>query len=57
MSKKIRKMRPEPPKYYYWDTDNCWFCKNRNGCSGCKVLKQYIAEHKKRNRKQFFDNN
>ena len=57
MSKKIRKMRPEPPKYYYYDTDNCWFCKNRNGCSGCKVLKQYIAEHKKRNKKHFFDNN
>ena len=53
-----RKKRPEPPKHFYFDTDNCWFCKNRKGCSGCKVLKTYIAEHSssrkiKRNKEKF----
>ena len=38
---KKRKPRPQPPKYYWWDTDNCYFCKNRNGCSGCRILVKY----------------
>ena len=40
MSKKIfRKPRPSPPKWFYWDTDNCWDCNcNHNGCNGCKRL-------------------
>ena len=57
-----RKMRPEPPKYFWPDTDGCWRCKKRNGCSGCKFLKRYIAERKGRNKrkiqrseKKFFD--
>ena len=48
MSKKLRKPRPQPPKYYWYDTDNCWRCKNKNTCSGCKFLKRYIAEGKHR---------
>ena len=56
MAKRWRKPRPEPPKYYWWDTDCCWPCKNRNGCSGCKHLKQYIAEGKQRNKKSVKDN-
>ena len=50
MGKKMRKMRPQPPRYFGLDTDNCWKCKNRNGCSGCKFLKRYIAEHKKKDK-------
>ena len=52
MSKiKYRKARPQPPKYFWLDADNCWFCKNRNNCNGCKVLKKYIKEKgKKRNK-------
>ena len=42
MRNKRRKPRPQPPKYYWWDTDNCWCCKNRNGCSGCRFLVKYI---------------
>lgn len=49
MRKKIRKKRPQPPKYFWYDTDNCYACKNRNNCSGCKFLKEYIHEHKKHN--------
>lgn len=49
MSKiKHRKARPQPPRYYWLDTDNCWPCKNRNNCNGCKVLKNYITEKGKK---------
>jgi hypothetical protein len=59
--KKRRKQRPEPPKYFWLDTDDCWFCKNRNRCSGCKILKRYVIEHsqskrkRERDEKRFFD--
>ena len=60
---KNRKPRPQPPRYYWYDTDGCWCCKNRNGCAGCKFLKRYIAEGKGRNKrkivrdeKRFLDN-
>lgn len=43
--KKKRKFRPEPPKYFAIDTDNCWRCKHQCGCSGCKFLKKYAVEH------------
>ena len=38
---KRRKQRPQPPKYFDLDTDNCYRCKNKNNCGGCKVLKSY----------------
>ena len=61
--RKHRKMRPQPPRYFWPDTDGCWMCENRNGCSGCKFLKRYVAEGKSRNKrkiqrdeKRFLDN-
>ena len=56
-----RKMRPEPPKYFWLDVDGCWFCKKKNACGGCKVIKRYIAEKsskRKRDRdeRRFLDN-
>ena len=48
MTIKRRKPRPEPPRYYWLDTDNCYCCKNRNGCSGCKFLKEYVKTHGKK---------
>ena len=30
MGKARRKMRPQPPRWWTLDNDNCWFCKNRN---------------------------
>ena len=55
MKKKIRKKRPEPPWYFYFDTDNCYRCKNKNGCGGCKILKRYITskQHQKRRKVDF----
>lgn len=44
MSKPKRKPRPEPPKWFYLDNDDCWFCKNRNNCNQCKLLKQFRRE-------------
>lgn len=44
MGKAIHKPRPSVPRYYWWDTDNCYFCKRPirdRGCSGCKHLKRY----------------
>ena len=48
-------MRPQPPWYFYSDTDNCYRCKNRNGCGGCKFLKKYIAT-KQKNMKSPYSN-
>ncbi len=49
MSRKMRKPRPSPPKWYWLDSDNCWFCKNKNNCGNCKILKELAAsiKHKK----------
>jgi hypothetical protein len=51
MSKKQRKPRPEPPKWFWLETDNCWNCKNKNNCNGCKILKQLSTQLKKRKRR------
>ena len=53
-----RKVRPQPPRYAWYELDGCWFCKNRKGCNGCKVMKQYVAKQKekiKREEKKKFD--
>lgn len=41
-----RKKRPQPPKWFSLDTDNCWFCKNKAGCGGCKIPKRIVAQQK-----------
>ena len=46
MKQKIRKKRPQPPRWWGYDSDNCWWCKNRNGCDGCKILKQFTRVNK-----------
>ncbi len=28
--------------------DNCWFCKNRNNCGRCRILKRQRAEERKK---------
>lgn len=40
MGKAKRKPRPEQPAWFWFDSDNCWCCKNRNNCGQCKRLKQ-----------------
>lgn len=44
MKSKRRKPRPQPPKKFFTDNDNCWFCKNKSNCSGCKILKEAVFE-------------
>ena len=41
MKKKIRKITPQPPRWAWYDLDNCYFCKNQNNCGNCKVMKAY----------------
>lgn len=51
-----RKYRPEPPRYFLFDTDDCYKCrsnKRRKGCGGCKFLKKYVHEHDKRKSTKF----
>lgn len=54
MSKmKNRKPTPQPPRWFWLENDGCWFCKNRNGCRNCKILKkQKAAEKNKLNKKE-----
>ena len=49
---KRRKHHPQPASYYYLDTDNCWFCKNRNGCGNCKFLKKQVSAEKEKRKRQ-----
>ena len=46
MSQKMRKPRPQPPKYYWTDSDACYCCKNKNGCNRCKRIKKYVANQR-----------
>lgn len=46
-----RKKRPEPSHHFWLDTDGCWFCKKKNACGGCKVLKRYVHEKERSQRK------
>lgn len=43
MGKVKRKCGHNPPKWWMIDNDNCWFCKNRNNCGSCKLLKKQAA--------------
>ena len=57
MSKqKFRKATPQPPHYFWLDSDGCWDCNcKHHGCRGCKRLKEqkaYDQEKRKRKEKQ-----
>ena len=57
MGKAKRKKRPQPPRWWTLDNDNCWFCKNRNNCGNCKLLKEQRAiERRKRKYGKYFFN-
>lgn len=36
-----RKQRPQPPRWFHYETDGCWCCKNRKNCNTCRRLKEY----------------
>ena len=42
------RMRPQPPFWWTLDNDNCWFCKNRNNCGRCRILKRQRAKERKK---------
>lgn len=44
MGRAKRKPRPSMPDYFWHGQDGCWFCKNRNNCSSCKVNRSYLKE-------------
>ena len=44
MGKAQRKPRPSPPHYFWLNADGCWFCKNKNNCNSCKILKRQRAK-------------
>ena len=56
MGKAIRKKHPQPPWWFVLETDNCYFCKNRNNCGGCKILKRQRARERKKKRSGKFRN-
>lgn len=49
-----RKKIPSPPKWFELDTDNCYMCKNRKGCHGCKFLKKYVQNTSKSRNKTIY---
>ncbi len=56
MGKARRKMRPQPPRWWTLDNDNCWFCKNRNNCGNCRLLKEQQAISNKQNQRNNYIN-
>lgn len=54
MGKVKRKQRPQPPWWWNLDNDNCWFCKNRNNCNQCKLLKKFKRKKVKNNASELF---
>ena len=53
--KRKHKPRPEPPKWYFYDEDDCWACKNRNACNSCKRLKKFRRKYRDRKDKNFYE--
>ena len=51
MGKAKRKVHPQPPWYFWYDVDGCWFCKKKNACGGCKIMKNFVAEQKKKQKR------
>lgn len=44
VSKRKYRKPPSMPHWFWNDIDGCWFCKNRNGCSNCSVIKKSRKE-------------
>lgn len=40
MGKLKYRKAPEMPYWWWLGQDGCWFCKNRNACSNCSVIKK-----------------
>ena len=55
MGKAKRKPRPEMPRYFWLETDNCWRCTHRSGCNGCGFLSSYAKRYLPRKEKGGYD--
>nr|DAH81406.1 MAG TPA: antistasin family protein [Caudoviricetes sp.] len=33
------------PRWYWLDTDGCWFCKNKKNCNNCSIVKRYRKKY------------
>ena len=40
MSKRKMRKPPTMPIWWWYEQDGCWFCKHRNGCSNCGIIKR-----------------
>ena len=55
MSKASRKPRPSVPHWWWFDSDGCWFCKNRNNCNSCKVISKFKKNKQKKIEKERYE--
>lgn len=50
MAKRYRKIRPNPPRWSFLTSqgmgEDCYKCRNTNGCNNCKRAKQQVAKQK-----------
>lgn len=55
MSKKkiMRKPTPQPPKWYWWNSDGCWDCNRGHvGCHNCPRLKEIKSQELKKRKRE-----
>ena len=50
MKKKIRKVKPQPPRHYWLD-DCIVFCNKATQCGSCKKLKEYVTFEKEKRKR------
>ena len=48
-----RKPSPSPPKWYWLDSDNCYWCKYQKNCNNCKVLKGIKHQKEKKEKREW----
>ena len=50
MQKRYRKIRPNPPRWSFLTSqgmgEDCYKCRNTNGCNNCKRVKNQVQEQK-----------
>lgn len=52
MSKASRKPRPAAPRWWWLDSDGCWFCKTKNNCNSCYYTRSFKKNKQKKIEKE-----